>query len=67
VPDEKWGQVVGAAVILRAPAETAALEAFAAERLSHFKVPRLWRMVDSLPMTASGKVRKVDVETLFVR
>jgi fatty-acyl-CoA synthase len=67
IPDARLGQVVAAAVILRpgAEADSQALEAFAAERLSHFKVPRTWRFETALPMTASGKVRKVDVEKLF--
>jgi fatty-acyl-CoA synthase len=67
VADEKWGQQVGAAVQLRpghAP-EAAELEAFAARRLSHFKVPRLWAFVETFPMTASGKIRKVELPALF--
>jgi fatty-acyl-CoA synthase len=68
VPDHRWGQVVGAAVQLR-PGGTATgeeLEAHAAERIAHFKVPRRWRFVESFPLTPSGKIRKVEVETLFV-
>ncbi|SEP18135.1 class I adenylate-forming enzyme family protein [Trujillonella endophytica] len=67
VPDERWGQQVGAAVVLREGADPAprALEAFAAERLAHFKVPRVWRFEATLPVTAVGKVRKVEVEELF--
>jgi len=67
VPDERWGQVVGAAVQLRdgAAASAEALEAHAAERIAHFKVPRRWRFVQSFPLTPSGKIRKVEVESLF--
>ena len=68
VPDERWGQIVGAAIIAReGRAPTAeALEAHAATRLAHFKVPRRWIVVESLPLTPSGKVRKVEVEKLFL-
>ena len=67
VADERWGQTVAAAVKLRdgVSLDPAALEEFAAKGLAHFKIPRTWRAVDSFPLTASGKVRKVEVEKLF--
>ncbi|MBV1688659.1 fatty acid--CoA ligase family protein [Novosphingobium sp. G106] len=69
VPDTRWGQIVGAAVQLReglSAIEPDELEAHAAERIAHFKVPRRWRFVESFPLTPSGKIRKVEVEALFV-
>lgn len=67
VDDEKWGQQVAGVVKLKAGAEAepAELEAFAAKRVSHFKVPRLWTFVDEFPMTASGKIKKTDLPKLF--
>lgn len=67
VPDAHWGQQVGAAVIPRRGAGVTAqlLETHAAKRLAHFKVPRLWKFVDAFPMTASAKIRKVEVEAWF--
>ena len=67
VPDDYWGQVVGAAVQLRegGTASAEALEAHAAARIAHFKVPRRWHFVESFPLTPSGKIRKVEVEALF--
>jgi fatty-acyl-CoA synthase len=67
VDDEKWGQQVAAVVKLKAgaQAEPGELEAFAAKRVSHFKVPRLWTFVDGFPMTASGKIKKTDLPKLF--
>lgn len=44
-----------------------ALKSFVSDHLAHFKVPSLWHFVDELPMTASGKVRKVDLEAMFCR
>lgn len=66
-PDERWGQVVAAAVQLREDSESTFedLEAFAATRLAHFKVPRHWLRVESFPLTPSGKIRKVEVESYF--
>jgi fatty-acyl-CoA synthase len=66
VADARWGQQVGAAVLLRdGQATREALEAHAATRLAHFKVPKHWMFVDSFPLTPSGKIRKVDVEAMF--
>jgi fatty-acyl-CoA synthase len=44
--------LAGAALSVRALA--AACEA----RLARYKVPRHWRIVDSFPMTVTGKVQK---------
>lgn len=67
VADERWGQQVAAAIIARDghATEGAELEAWLATRISHFKIPRRWMFVDGLPLTPSGKIRKVDVETMF--
>jgi fatty-acyl-CoA synthase len=42
-----------------------ALEAHAATRLAHFKIPRRWLFVDAFPLTPNGKIAKVEVEKLF--
>jgi fatty-acyl-CoA synthase len=67
VPNAHWGQEVGAAVVLRAgaTADPDELQAFAATRLAHFKVPCHWRFEPRLPLTASGKVHKLEVEQMF--
>jgi fatty-acyl-CoA synthase len=67
VPDEKWGHQVGAAIILREgmSATEGELDAFIRERLAHFKAPRHWMFVDAFPMTASGKVRRVELAERF--
>ena len=60
VPDERWGERVAAAVI---PATGAAVDvhelaAFAAEKLAGHKGPVDWLVVDEMPRTSTGKVRK---------
>ncbi len=67
VPDERWGQTVACAAVLRegASLDPAAMEAFAAQGLAHFKIPRAWLALENFPMTASGKIRKVEVEGMF--
>jgi acyl-CoA synthetase (AMP-forming)/AMP-acid ligase II len=56
VPDAKYGEVVGAAVVLTEPTDSQELLALCHDRLASFKVPRVMRIVDSLPKTATGKV-----------
>ena len=64
VPDEKYGEETVACVRLREgatlmTAET--LRTFCAGRLAHYKIPRYLRVVESFPMTVTGKVRKVEL------
>jgi fatty-acyl-CoA synthase len=63
-PDERWGEVPVAVVVLApgAQLEEPALEQHGRQRLAGFQVPRRWVVVDELPLTASGKVRKVELE-----
>jgi fatty-acyl-CoA synthase len=60
VPDERWGEVGRALVVLReghAP-DGEALLAFCRERLARYKVPKEVRWLDALPRTAAGKIDK---------
>jgi fatty-acyl-CoA synthase len=64
VPDERYGEELCAWVTLRegAPELTAeALRDFATGKLAHYKIPRYVLVVDSFPMTVTGKVRKVEM------
>jgi fatty-acyl-CoA synthase len=69
VPDDKWGQQVGAAVRIKEGCHTGPeeLEAHLSGRLAHFKQPRNWLFVTSFPMTPNGKISKVQVEKLFAK
>jgi acyl-CoA synthetase len=62
LPDERLGECVGAFVVLREGAEwpgrRALLDHLEAQRLARQKFPAVWRVVDELPMTMSGKVQK---------
>lgn len=60
--DETRGQVPVAfvTVLPGSKADGAALEAFCRERLAVYKIPEI-RVVDALPMTATGKVRKEEL------
>lgn len=60
VPDEKWGEIVGAVVYGRSgPVDLQALRDHAAAHLAAFKVPeRLWLSPQALPRGTTGKVDK---------
>lgn len=67
VPDPLWGEVVAAALVLRADATLSLDEllAWCGERLSAYKHPRRLLVVDALPRNALGKVLKPAVSALF--
>jgi O-succinylbenzoic acid--CoA ligase len=58
IPDATWGQVVGAAVRLRAGAHLTGddVRRFCGERLARYKIPRHVWFVDDLPRSAGGKL-----------
>lgn len=67
IPHTRLGQQVAAVVKLKpgCDPDIPRLAAHTAEHVSYFKVPTHWKFVDELPMTASGKVRKVELPVLF--
>ncbi|MEW6122376.1 MAG: AMP-binding protein [Pseudomonadota bacterium] len=60
VPDQEWGEQVAAFVQARpgAALDEGELADFCRTHLAPFKVPRLWRIVEQFPQTASGKIQK---------
>jgi fatty-acyl-CoA synthase len=64
VPDAKYGEEVCAWIRIkpgRPPLDVDAVRAFATGKLAYYKIPRYVLVVDEFPMTATGKVRKVDM------
>ncbi|MCC5856746.1 MAG: long-chain fatty acid--CoA ligase [Ectothiorhodospiraceae bacterium] len=60
IPDDTWGEVGCAAVVLRGTErpDGETLRAWLKERLAGYKVPRRVEFIDSLPTTGAGKVDK---------
>jgi fatty-acyl-CoA synthase len=60
VPSERYGEEVMAWVKLRGGARATAEDLAAAcrGRMATYKIPRYWKIVDSFPMTVTGKVQK---------
>ncbi len=65
LPDERWGQVVAAALVAEPGFDTAALDGWLEDRLAAYKRPRRFVVVEELPMTANGKVQRRLVRELF--
>lgn len=67
VPDEKWGEVGKAVVVLRpglAATEEELLE-HCRSRLARYKVPKSVAFVDALPLSAAGKILKRELRQRF--
>lgn len=68
VPDEHYGEEIAAVIATRPGTELdpSALREWAKERLSAYKVPRIFQFVDELPKGATGKIlkRAIDREGL---
>jgi len=58
VPDEKYGELVGAAVTLAGDAELTDLIAHCRERLAAFKVPARIDVLPEIPRTPTGKIQR---------
>ena len=67
VPDEKWGEVPKALVVLKpnAAATESELIEFCRSRLAHYKCPRSFEFVDTLPKTGTGKILKKDLRKKY--
>lgn len=60
VPDDRLGEEVAAFVRLRAGAQVTDhdLIAYSERKIARYKIPRLWRIVERFPQTATGKIQK---------
>ena len=63
IPDEHWGEVPAAHVVLKsgATASERELQAFCGTRMPNHKRPRLIKFVDALPKTPVGKIQKATI------
>jgi len=64
-PDEKWGEVVTAMIVKRGDnsLEAEDIRSFLRGEIAGYKVPKRVLFVDSLPMSASGKILKFKLRT----
>ncbi|PJE07517.1 AMP-binding protein [Mycobacterium sp.] len=70
VPDDRYGEEVCACIRMRPGRQVLdadAVRRFCSGRIAHYKIPRYVHLVDNFPMTANGKVRKVDLRVHAAR
>jgi fatty-acyl-CoA synthase len=69
VPDQRWGEVPKALVVRKPHALATEMELveFCRSRLAHYKCPRSFEFVESLPKTGTGKVLKKDLRSKYWR
>jgi acyl-CoA synthetase (AMP-forming)/AMP-acid ligase II len=67
VPDAKYGELVGAAVTLRADAEPRDLIEHCRGQLAAFKVPARIYVIEEIPLTPTGKVARRRVGEFVTR
>lgn len=67
VPDDTWGEVPRAVISVREGRTLTAEEVreHLSGRLARYKIPRTVVMVEDLPRTASGKIRKADLRRQY--
>jgi fatty-acyl-CoA synthase len=61
VPDERWGEVCAAFVVLRHDVSEDELREHCRAHLARFKVPRSFHRVDELPRNSLGKIQKSEL------
>ena len=69
LPDAKWGEVGKACVVLK-PNQTVTedeLLNFMSERLAKYKVPKSVSLMESLPISAAGKILKRELRDQFTK
>ncbi len=65
LPDEKYGEDVAAAVVVRDGTSAEELSAYVGAKLAAFKVPKRFFLTDAIPKTATGKVQRRMVAAAF--
>ena len=60
IPDKTKGELACAFIVLHEgrQVEEESIRLFCQERLANYKIPRMYRFIDALPKTGSGKISK---------
>jgi fatty-acyl-CoA synthase len=69
VPSKKYGEAVGAFIILHegAKLEESDIKDFCKGKIAHYKIPKYIFFIDEFPMTGSGKIQKFKLKELSLK
>lgn len=69
VPDSRYGEEICAWIVLKPGAHVSedAIRDYCRGRIAHYKVPRLIRFVEALPMTVTGKAQKFVMRDAMIK
>lgn len=65
VQDEKWGQIVAAALVLKKNINEEVIKSELKKNLAEFKIPKKFFFVDNLPKTSLGKIEREKIRKMF--
>ena len=66
IPNEEWGELVAAVLILNdSSVDLKLLNEWIREKMPAYKTPRQYKIVDELPRNAMGKVTKNELKKMF--
>ena len=68
MPDEKWGEVGHALVLLENPEDPLTMEemeAFCEGKLARYKIPKKITFVEAIPRTLTGKILKKELRRMY--
>lgn len=65
VPDEKYGEIVHAAVVLASDVDPDSLRRYCEDRVASFKVPRQIHIVTEIPTGPTGKVQRTKLAEML--
>jgi len=67
IPNEEWGEVIGASLILEnGKEEVPELRIWLKDKLPNYKIPRKYIVQDDLPRNVMGKVTKKELQKIFI-
>lgn len=65
LPDEKWGEIVAAFIVLKTPIAQHEIKNYCKQKLANFKVPKKIVTLNQLPKTHVGKVDKLKLKKMY--
>ena len=67
IPDEEWGEIIGASLIMTRDQETTtAIKEWLKDKLPDYKTPRKYLIQTDLPRNVMGKVTKKVLQKIFI-